>query len=77
MHSDFEDIFWQEGVGIEAREGLQSNHDTKIRRVPYSQVFPNLGITGFTGYNGYSENLPVFDIFDGEIWGVQIRVESQ
>ena len=77
VHGHFEVIFSQEWVGIKARKGLQWNHDTKIRRVPYSQVFPNLDITDFTGYNGYSENLPVFDIFDGEFGGVQIRVESQ
>ena len=79
VHGDFEVIFSQEGVGIKAREGLQSNHDTKIRRVPYSQaqVFPNLDINDFTGNNGYSENLPVFDIFDGEFGGVQIREELQ
>ena len=62
VHGDFEVIFSQEGVGIKAREGLQSTHDTKIRRVPYSQVFPNLDITDFTGYNGFFENLPVIVI---------------
>ncbi len=51
----FEVVFSQEGVGIKAREGLQLNYDTKIRRVPYSQVFPNLDITDFTGYNGFSK----------------------
>ena len=77
VHGDFEVIFSQEGVGIKAREGLQLNHDTKIRRVPYSQVFPNLDITDFTGYNGFFENLPVIVIFDDEFGGVQIRIEPQ
>jgi hypothetical protein len=53
VHGDFEDIFWHEGVGIKARKGLQSNRNTKIRRIIYSQVHPNLNITDFTGYNGF------------------------
>ena len=58
-YGDFEDIFWQEGVGIKA-----------LRRIPYSQVCPNLDITAFTGCNGFFENLPVFDKFDDAFWGL-------
>jgi hypothetical protein len=53
VYGDFEVIFLQEGVGIKAREGLQSNRNTKIRREPYSHVSPNLYITDFTGYTDY------------------------
>ena len=75
VHGHFEVIFSQEGVGIKAREGLQWNHDTKIRRVPYSQFLPNPVITDFTGYNGFFEHLPVIVIFDDEFGGVEIRIE--
>ncbi len=53
VHGDFEDIFWQEGVGIEARKGLQSNRNTKTRRIIYPQLHPNLDITDFIGHNGF------------------------
>ena len=56
---------------------MQWNHDTKIRRVPYSQFLPNPVITDFTGYNGFFEHLPVIVIFDDEFGGVEIRIESQ
>ena len=36
VHGDFEVIFPQEGVGIKVRKGLQSNRNTKIRRVQCS-----------------------------------------
>ena len=53
VHGDFEDIFLVEGVGVKAREGLQSTRNTKICRLQHSQVYPELIITDFTGYNGF------------------------
>ncbi len=62
VHGDFEDVFWKEGVEIKARKGLQSNCNTKIRRmIIYSQLHPNLAITDVTGYNRFFDNITVFD----------------
>ena len=66
-YGDFEDIFWQEGVGIKAY-----TQDTI-----FSQVCPNLDITAFTGYNGFFENLPVFDKFDDAFWGLGCAAKNQ
>ncbi len=49
VHGDFEDIFLVEGVGVKAREGLQSTRNTKICRLRHSQVYPKL--TSY--YNGF------------------------
>ncbi len=47
VHGDFEDHFLVEGVGVKAREGLQSTRNTKICRLLHAQVYPELVITDF------------------------------
>ncbi len=42
MHGHFVRIKLPEGVGIKARECMQSNRNTKLRRIPCSQVYPEL-----------------------------------
>jgi hypothetical protein len=45
VHGDFEKMFLEQEVGIKAWEGLQSICNNKIRRIPYSQVYPDLIVT--------------------------------
>ncbi len=36
---------WDEGVGIEARKGLEKDRNTNAGRKAYCQVYPDLNIT--------------------------------
>ena len=47
VYGDFEVIFLQEGVGIKAREGLQSNRNTKRGSKAYCLVYLDLNITAY------------------------------
>ena len=44
-HGHFVGMDRHEGVGIKARGGLESNRNTKIRRIAYCQVYSDLNIT--------------------------------
>jgi hypothetical protein len=46
-----------EEIGIRTRRGLQSNRNTKIGKIPYSQVYPNFIITDIKENTG---NIAVF-----------------
>ncbi len=46
LHVEFEEMFLEQAVGIKAWEGLQSICNKKIRRIPYSQVYPDLIVAG-------------------------------
>jgi hypothetical protein len=44
VQGHFVDIKRREGVGIRARGGLQSICNTKIHKILYSQVYPDLNV---------------------------------
>jgi hypothetical protein len=54
VHGDFEEMFLEEGVGMKALEGFQSICNKKIRRIQYSQVYPDLIVTDIKGNTGFS-----------------------
>ncbi len=66
IHGNFGGKKRQEGVGIKARRGLQSNRNKKIGRIPYAQVYPDLIMTGI------NENTDNFSFFAGKIPGLQL-----
>ena len=54
MHGDFEEMFLEEGVGMKAWEGFQSIWNKNIRRIQYSQVYPDLIVTDIKGNTDFS-----------------------
>ena len=49
VHGQFVRMNRREGIEIKARQGLQSNHNTKIGKIASFQVYPDLYITNYKG----------------------------
>ncbi len=60
VRGHFVDIKRQEGVRIKAKGGLQSIGSTKMRKILYSQYYPDINTTDI-------KDIPIFFFFAGEI----------